>query len=201
VTIPSPFVTLHFSTNREDRVFVRRTDEDSVYAIQPSALQAIPRAPWQIRDRQVWSFSTNAVRAITLSEKGRKLKLERNDAGQWTVAPGYQGSIINTAALQEALYRLGTLRAVFWTARGEEALKDYGFDETDHAVELEIHQETGTETRSLRFGWRSGHEHPYAAAVIDGEWTVFEFPVMLYHEFVRPFLSVPQTGLSPSSSP
>ncbi|HVR36661.1 MAG TPA: DUF4340 domain-containing protein [Methylomirabilota bacterium] len=200
-TSPSPFVTLHFSTNREDRVFVRRTDEDSVYAIQPSALQTIPRAPWQIRDRQVWSFSTNAVRAITLTEMGRKLRLERNDAGQWTVAAGYQGSILNTAALQEALYRLGTLRAVFWTARGEEALKDYGFDETDHTVELEIQQQAGTETRTLRFGWRSGHEHPYAAAIIDGEWTVFEFPVMLYHEFVRQFLSVPQTGLSPSRSP
>jgi len=53
---------------------------------------------WQLRDRRVWSFTTNQVAALTLRRSGSALQLLRGPMGEWKIESGSSG-IINTFAV------------------------------------------------------------------------------------------------------
>src|SRR5207249_1552108 len=52
---------VHFGTNQEDKVFVRRTDESFVYAVKRSDVEHLPAASWHLRERQIWNFSESDI--------------------------------------------------------------------------------------------------------------------------------------------
>src|SRR5205085_10549382 len=48
---------LQFGSRQGNRVFVRRTDEGSVYGIRTNYFDRFPAASWQFRERRLWNFS------------------------------------------------------------------------------------------------------------------------------------------------
>ncbi len=175
----------------EGKVFVRRTDEISVGVMLPEVFVRLPRTAWQIGDRQVWSFDATNVTAVTIEQQARKKVLIRNPAGEWIVAPGSQG-FVNAFGVEEALTRLGSLRAVYWTARGDVA-DTYGFKKTDYKLSLTLVKGGKTETLEVEFGGQSRQLYPYAATRIGGVRTVFEFPVEVFYNAVSEYLSIFKT--------
>ena len=174
------------------RLFVRRTDEVSVSELLPEVFIRLPRQSWQIGDRRIWNFDATNVTSITIQQLGRKKALVRNADGEWIVAPGSQG-FVNPFGVEEALTRLGSLQAVYWTARGDVA-DAYGFKKVDFKLTLGLVRDRKPETLEIEFGGQSRQLHPYAATRIDGARTVFEFPADVYVNAVREYLTIFKAG-------
>jgi hypothetical protein len=177
---------LDIGARQADKIFARRPDESfTVYSINPADFELLPYAAWQLRDRRVWSFTSNQVSRVTVRHNGYARQLVRSANGEWSLSPGSQGVIKNTFALEETIYRLGELRAVVWVARGDENRARYGF--TGDGLKLTIELKTADKPRSLslEFGGKAPSQHLYALTTLDGQSWIFEFPVPLFLEVLR----------------
>jgi hypothetical protein len=173
-------VQLEFgATNEDQTVFARRTDESSVYAVPLASVQALPHAAFQLRDRRLWTFAPTNVTGILVKLRAQSHRLERNPAGDWKPAPGTQG-VVNSLAVEEMLRLLGTLTADTWVARGADKLPEYGVPEAAHELTLEVTRGGASETLTVAFGRMAESLRPYAAMVLDGQPTLFEFPLVTY---------------------
>ena len=182
---------LAFGTNGADeRVFARRWDEFSVYAIGALEYLHMPGAAWQFRDHRVWNFTTNQVVRIAVKQGGSVREVIRQPNGDWISAKGWPGEP-NPFALEETTRALGDLAAVMWLARGESVREKFGFAADAPQFTVELRGEK-PQLLTLEFGGLSPLRLPYALTMIDGQPTVFEFPWTLYANLQRYFhLAVP----------
>ncbi|HNQ89944.1 MAG TPA: DUF4340 domain-containing protein [Verrucomicrobiota bacterium] len=172
-------------------LWARRVPENSVVAVLDN--QRLPRAAFELRDRQIWSFDTNQVVSVTIRQLGETRKLVRTGPAQWVLAPGSSGPP-QELSLEEAVYRLGRLRADRWVARGEEKMAHYGFGTTDHRIELEVREGDKTRTAALQLGRLTATgRSAYAAVAIDGVAgpVIFECPLTLYRFVQSDLTAVP----------
>ncbi len=163
-----------------EKVFVRRADEQSVYSLSLGDIEQLPTKAWQLRDRRVWSFTTNQIQRITVRQRGTSRTLERNPQARWTLAAGSQGVVRSSEAIEELAFRLGELRAVWWTDRGEINRASYGFN--DDGLHLLIDLKIGEKTQKLdlEFGGWAPSKFPHAVTTLEGQPVVFEFPLQLF---------------------
>ena len=82
---------LLFGTVQTNEVFVRRADEDSVYAVSLEDFNQLPEAGWELRERQIWNFSEADVAQITIRQNGKTRQLLHNGLNQWSLATGFTG--------------------------------------------------------------------------------------------------------------
>ena len=177
---------LQIGARQDNKVFVRRDDETSVYWIDVTEFTRLPSASWQLRDRRVWSFTTNQVSRVTIRHRGYTRQMIRNGSGEWSLAPGSQG-VIDPFAIEETLFRLGELRAAVWVARGEENRSRFGFVEDGYKLTIELKTGDKTHALNLEFAERekAPSQFPYAMAAVDGQNWIFEFPLQLYFHVLR----------------
>jgi hypothetical protein len=173
----------------EGKTYARSEGDSFVYEIARGYLEAMPTNAWQMRDRRVWNFSQNAVARFTVHQNGKMNEWVRKGTNSWAVPPGSQGIMdeIHATALDEAAYRLGELRAVVWVQHGDQNLEQYGFQQTDYQLTVEL---TSGEKLTVTFGNEAPTHARYASAVINGETWVFEFPWPLFSQYVQRFLSI-----------
>jgi hypothetical protein len=165
-----------FGTPTNGLVYVRRPDENSVYAIRIEDYARVAVTDWKLRDRQVWRFApTNAVR-IVLQRGAHRSELRRAGAASWMFAGGSQG-VVTGSEVEKTVTQFGALDAGVWLARGDAARNDYGFSTNSLKVMLEMRDGTKHE---VEFGGATPDDYPYAAVKLDGETWIFEFPVILY---------------------
>lgn len=171
---------LDFGTNRQELVYARRADESAVYLVRLADALELPRAKYNLRDRRIWSFTTNQVRAVSITSRGSTWRLLRSPVGEWGFAPGSHGIIPNTFALEEAVYQLGQLRARFWQDQGTNSLERYGLASPVSRLAIEFVRNDQTETVTLDTGAASPSGGPYALVTLEGVPTVFEMPADVY---------------------
>jgi hypothetical protein len=182
---------IDFGLNQAGKVFERRSGEDCVNTVSRDDFDRLPRVSWQLRDREIWSFATSNVVSVTVHQHGGVNKLLRDPDGDWTYAPGFNSQIhIDSPALEECVFRIGQLRAVYWDGVGDEHLDRFGFAKTDHEVDFEVKSGATNQILSLQFGERSPYLHPYASVVRNGERLIFEFPADVYGNLVLPNLTL-----------
>lgn len=179
---------LDFGTNQEDKVFVRRTDENSVYAIALRDLDRLPRMAWQVRDRRLWNFSPEDVSSITIQQQGRTRRIDRQGPHDWALAPGSQG-VINDLAIEETVRGLCQLSAGSWLASGDDARARFGFTNITYQLTLDLND---GQKAAVAFGAEAPSTFPYAGVTLGGRFYVFEFPWPLFRDVVS-YLSVPVT--------
>jgi hypothetical protein len=177
-------------TNQPVKIFEMGNDKKYVNSMDPLQFGRLPNAYWQLRDRAIWHFESNEVVAIGVHQLGTDLRYTRDTNHQWTLPRGSTVTIVQPA-LEETLYRMGQLRAIFWSGYGEDHLERFGFDETDYRIAFEIQKGGQMETNTIQFGKPSLHLHPYASVMRDGRRLIFEFPVDLYSNLVVRRLGVP----------
>ena len=175
-----------FGTNQAGKVFVRRADESFVYAVKFTDFQRLPTASWEMRERRIWSFSTNDVARATLRQQGRVRQIIRTGPNNWSMAPGSQG-VINDLAVEEAVRGLCQLTAVAWIACGDESRARYGFTDDGQRVTLEFKTNAPV---TVEFSSQASPNSPYAAVTLAGRLWIFQFPTWLY-EYVQRYLTVP----------
>jgi hypothetical protein len=183
---PARVIGLEFGAQHEDSVFVRRVDENAVYALGLTSLESIPAAAGHFRDLNLWKFNEDQVAALVVRKGDASWRLTRNGLNQWSLAEGSQG-IVNPFGVEEAVHRLGELRAVVWTDWQQEAEARYGLDEDSVAITVELKDGS---RKSLRFGFPSPAGHIYCGTMLEGASWVFEFPGDTF-DLVQSFLIKP----------
>jgi hypothetical protein len=179
--------SLLFGTARTNEVFVRRADENFIYAITPEDYTRLPEGPpWQFRARGIWNFSENDVTQITVHQHGKTLQIVHNGLNQWSLAAGSQG-VINPPAIEEVVHDLGTLAAVAWWARDVDNPADYGLKPDNLSIAIAL---KNGQTFTVDFGMPLSGQTSLAAVTLDGERWVFIFPPALY-QLVMSYLAIP----------
>jgi hypothetical protein len=183
----SVIVQLSFGSTQTNEVFVRRADEDFVYAVTTEDFGRLPEAGWEFRDRRIWSFNTNDVAQITIHQNGKTRQIVRNGPNKWSLAPGSQG-IIDDLALDEVTHRLGELAALGWVGRNVTEPGKYGLGTNNLQITVEL---KNGEKPTVDFGENLPQAQTALAAVtLEGECWAFVFPPALY-QFVLSYLTIP----------
>ncbi len=173
---------IDFGSVQDHRIFARRTDENSVYAVKLDDALALPQHAFELHDRRIWHFSTNQVASMTITVKTNTWKLLRTGDEQWTLAPGSQG-IINPFALDETAFQLGQLWSRAWVIPGDGNLSRFGFEETGHKLSVQLNTGDKPQTLSVEFGTPSSTGGPFALTELENGPTVFEFPIEIFHVY------------------
>jgi hypothetical protein len=175
-----------FSTNHPGKIFARRTDENSVYAISTNDFQRLPWVSWQVRDRKFWNFSEENVASVTIRQQGKQRQIIRKGSQHWSLAPGSPG-VINDLALDATIGGLIQFGAAWWEALGEQNRARLGF--TDNGQQITIELKNG-ERAAIEFGGRSPAGFPLAATTLDGQlWILGVSPDL--NDYVVNYLSIP----------
>jgi hypothetical protein len=171
-----------------DKVFGRRTDENSVYVVRAGDVLALPGAAFMLRDRHLWHFDSSNVVSVTILQRGERRLLARDRTTRsWVKDP------IANAPIEETLHRLGELQADVWWRKGEEYAKFYGTSPSKYQLEIEVKEGGTTQQFKLAFGKLASSGQPYASVTLEqGEPVIFKFPVQVY-EWVAKYLSIPST--------
>ena len=170
----SLLVELQFGTNQEQKVFARRTDESSVYEILPGDFQKLGSASFQFRDRQIWNASETNIDSVIIRDGSKERKMLRKAQYEWALAPGSQG-IIEPLSTEETVRGLCHLSATAWVARGDSNRAAFGFT-NNHSITIEL---KNGDKLAMEFGRESPSSFPYGGVTLDGEFWVFEYPLLL----------------------
>ena len=176
---------LLFGATQTNEVYVRRADEDFVYAISLEDFKQLPEADWELRNRRIWDFPEADVARIIIHQDGKTRQIVHDGANQWSLAPGSQGIIV-PAAIEETAHRFGELTATAWLARNVTDPQKFGLKPENLSITLEL-KNGGKHT--VDFGL-SGSQTAVATVTLDGERWAFVFPPVLY-QFVLSYLSIP----------
>lgn len=180
---------LEFGAITNGSIFVRRSDESTVYAVNLADFQNLPTGGWQLRDRRIWSFTENEVTRLVVHQNGKMTELLHNGTNQWAFAATSQG-IINNFAIEEVTSTLGELSAAYWTAHGVTNLLSFGFTENSQRISVDVKRGDRIETLTLELGGITPTQLQYGATTLDGETWVFELPTRI-SELIRAYLSIP----------
>jgi hypothetical protein len=172
---------LDFGTNQADKTFARRADENFVYAVRRGDFERLPSASFQMRERRIWSFSTNDVARATIRQQGKVRQITRNGPYDWSLTPG----MTNELAVEDTISGLCQLTAAAWVGRGAADRARFGFTDNSHQITLELKK---GEKASVEFNGAAPSGVPYGAVTLDGEPWVFECPAWLYR-YVQSHLS------------
>jgi hypothetical protein len=180
-------VQLSFGTNQNNEVFVRRTDEDFVYAVTAEDFNRLPEAAWEFRERRIWNFTEGDVAQITIHQNGKTRQIVRNGPNKWSFTAGSQG-IINPPAIEETAHRLGELTAAGWVGHNVTEPEKFGLNTNNLQITFEL---KNGEKHSVDFGTElPASQTALAAVTLDGERWAFVFPPVLY-QFVLSYLTIP----------
>lgn len=181
-------VQLSFGTNQNNEVFVRRADEDFVYAVTAEDFNRLPEAAWEFRERRIWNFTEGDVAQITIHQNGKTRQMVRTGPNKWSLAAGSQG-IINPPAIEETTHRFGELTVYGWVGRNiTEPEKNYGLNTNNLQITAEL--KNGAKC-TVNFGTElPASQTALAAVTLDGERWAFVFPPVLY-QFILNYLTIP----------
>jgi hypothetical protein len=177
---------LQFGTNQNNEVFVKRADEDFIYAITAVDYNRLDEAGWEFRDRQIWNFTAGDVAQITSRLNGKTRVLIHNGPDKWALAPGSQG-FIEGKYIEQTAQQLGGLAAFAWVGRNITNPEQFGFNTNKLQITVEL--KTG-EKLSVDFGTEISNQTALAAVTLDGKRWAFVFPPGPYL-FVLSYLTIP----------
>lgn len=175
-------------TTTNGQVYVKRGDENFVYAVPSGSLSLMTLPGDYYRDRHIWNFSETNVAMVTLRQNGKTRQLIRNGTNDWSLAAGSQG-IINPPAVEETVHRLGELTSSGWVGRKFRDFEDIGL--TTNSLTLTIELKSG-QKYSITFGKPLSPNATTVLAVVtlDGERWAFVFPPQLC-PLIAEYLTIP----------
>jgi hypothetical protein len=185
----SAIVQLSFGLAQTNEVFVRRADEDFVYAVTPddfNLLSLLSTEAWNFRQRQIWNFTEKDVAQITVHQDGKTRQIIHNGPNQWSLAPGSQG-IIDSREIEQTAHWLGQLAAVYWIRRDVAGPAQFGRKTGDMSFTVELKD---GEKLSVDMGAKISDQSALAATTLDGQEWAFVFPPGPYL-FVLSYLTIP----------
>jgi hypothetical protein len=171
---------LHFGTNQDDKIFARRSDENSVYAVGRADVERLPSASWQIRERQIWDRNIEDVASVTIRQNGKVRQILHKGDRSWALAPGSQGNI-EDLVVDETVRDLCKLTAHAWIAKGAEHRAEYHFETDGPQITLDL---KNGDKLAVELGGESTLGLSCGAVCLDEELWIFDFNPSLHRDMV-----------------
>ncbi len=169
----------------DDKVYVRRADEPSIYTTRLGELLRLPEVADQVR---LMRFDPTNVVEVAIEQKGRKRVLTRGVNGRWTASAGSPAVFLDET-VNETLFRLGRVESTRYRTPVEEQLGLLKFKEVDHSIDLRFRPGSGPTSVRFQFGGKNPANNMFALVRFDADADplLIEFPVALYEDVYRDF--------------
>jgi hypothetical protein len=177
---------LDFGAVQTNGIFVRRPDENFVYAVKEQDFNLLPDAAWEFRDRRIWNFRVEDVAQITIHQDGKTRQIVHNGSGKWSLAAGSQG-FIEDKNIEQTVQMFHQLFAVGWVAHNF-AGPEIGIYTNNLQITFEL---KSGEKDTVDFGAEYPQSQTALAGVtLDGERWGFVLPPALY-QLAASYLTIP----------
>ena len=176
-TVPPPLL-VRFSSEIRNHVMAHRSDEQSIYAVPFGPVMQLPKSAYQLRERTLWAIKTETISRIRVIHPEQPEYEFRRVEGKWQ-KQGIAYGEVESAAFQELIEQLASVKAEAWTDRGTEKGTRFGIGKKASIV-IETLNSSEEKTSQISFGSVSPRGNLYAMSTLDGVPTIFEFPGKLY---------------------
>jgi len=171
------------------RVAARANDEPVIVSLPREQAILLPKEAFKLRERRLWSFSTNQVAAVTMTLANKPTRFSRLPNATWRSADNEALDQIQSAMLEETVYRMGVLSAIGWVAEGKPAMEATGIKIGANQLTAEV--DTADGPRQFRL--ELGNKGPLGRTrVMTGQYgtpTIFSAP----NEFTNIYFAALQT--------
>ena len=144
--------SISFGTFDTSRVLSRLNVEPTIVALNRAQAILLPKEDFKLRDRRLWSFATNQVAAITITLKNKPTRFQRLPNATWRNAQNKVLDQIQSAMLEESIYRMGVMAAVEWIGEGNAAVKAAAIKPGENQMIAEVDTADGPQKFTLAFG-------------------------------------------------
>ena len=144
--------SISFGTFDTSRVLSRLNVEPTIVALNRAQAILLPKEDFKLRDRRLWSFATNQVAAITITLKNKPTRFQRLPNATWRNAQNKVLDQIQSAMLEESIYRMGVMAAVEWIGEGNAAVKAAAIKPGENQMIAEVDTANGPQKFTLAFG-------------------------------------------------
>ncbi|MDP6795698.1 MAG: DUF4340 domain-containing protein [Verrucomicrobiota bacterium] len=141
-----------FGTVDALRVAARANDEPAIIGLPREQAILLPKEAFKLRERRLWAFSTNQVATVTVTLDNEPTRFARLPNATWRTAENKPLDQIQSAMLEEAVYRMGVLSAVDWVAEGQPAMEAAGIRPGANQLAAEVDTADGPRRFQLEFG-------------------------------------------------
>jgi len=141
-----------FGTFDTSRVLARLNTEPTVVALPRAQAILLPKEDFKLRDRRLWSFATNQVAAVTITFKNKPTRLLRLPNATWRDTQNKALDQVQSAMLEESIYRMGVITAVEWIGEGDAAVKAAEIKPGNNQIVAEVDMADGPQKFTLIFG-------------------------------------------------
>ena len=141
-----------FGTVDALRVAARANDEPAIIGLPREQAILLPKEAFKLRERRLWAFSTNQVSTVTVTLYNEPTRFARLPNATWRTADNKPLDQIQSAMLEEAVYRMGVLSAVNWVAEGKQAIAAAGIQPGANQLTAEVDTADGPRRVQLEFG-------------------------------------------------
>ncbi len=177
---------LDFGAVQTNGIFVRRPDENFVYAVKEQDFNLLPDTVWEFRNRRIWNFSVDDVAQITIHQDGKTRQIVHNGPGKWSLAAGSQG-FIEDKYIEQAVEMFHQLFAVGWVAHNF-AGPEIGIYTNSLQITFEL---KNGEKDAVDFGAEYRQKQTALAGItLDGERWGFVLPPALF-QLASIYLTIP----------
>ena len=142
-----------FGTVDALRVAARANDESTIIGLPREQAILLPKEAFKLRERRLWSFSTNQVATVTVTLANKPTRFARLPNATWRTADNKPLDQIQSAMLEETVYRMGVLSAVDWVAEGKPAMEGTGIQPGANQLTAEVDTADGPRQFRLEFGY------------------------------------------------
>ena len=110
-----------------ERIYVARSDQRAVYAVNREIYTKLNRTVFDLRDKRVIDFQRTATHQFTLRQGDSQTVCQKNVGGEWEITSPHALKA-DQEAVDDLLFGVDALRAVAFVADQPKALQPYGLD-------------------------------------------------------------------------
>jgi hypothetical protein len=130
--------SIAFGTVDTRRAAARANGEPTIIGLPREQAILLPKEAFKLRERRLWSFATNQVAGVTIQLDNKPTQFVRLPNSTWRSADNEALDQIQSAMLEETIYRMGVLSAIGWVAEGQPAMAATGIKIGAHHLPAEV---------------------------------------------------------------
>ncbi|HJO54871.1 MAG TPA: DUF4340 domain-containing protein, partial [Verrucomicrobiota bacterium] len=178
-----------FGTVDTRRAAARANGETTIIGLPREQAILLPKEAFKLRERRLWSFATNQVAGVTIQLDNKPTQFVRLPNSTWRSADNEALDQIQSAMLEETVYRMGVLFAIGWVAEGEAAMEATGIQLGANQLTAEVDTADGPRRFQLEFGDKGPLGRTRVMTGQYGTPTIFSAP----NEFTNIYFAALQT--------
>ena len=144
--------SISFGTFDNKQVIARLNSEPTIVSLPRAQAILLPKEEFKLRQRRLWTFATNQVAAVTITLKNKPTHMLRMPNATWRSNDNKALDQIQSAMLEETIYRMGIISAIEWIGEGNAAVKAAGIENGAGQIIALVDTSNGQKNFTLAFG-------------------------------------------------